>query len=363
MAYRSVDRVPNWEAGAWPQTVRRWRAESAEARELPADWFPGCPALGLDRRQFIPFNGQAVPPFAREVLEEDEHTQVVRDELGRVRRALKDGAVGEARVSMDTYLRFAVQDMDDWRRVKRRFTPGDPRRYSGGGAPANGDGTTDADPVIFGPNTQTKGFYWIARDLLGTEGLSYAWYDQPQLMEDMMTFWGDFLIESMRPVLQARSVDYICLAEDLAMRSGPLLGPDTYRRFIYPHLQRVIGFAKTHGVRYVCIDTDGNPEPLIPMMLDAGVDALWPLERTADQDPARLRQTFGRSLRLWGGVDKRALAQSPAAIDAHLRTLRPLIEDGGYIPTVDHTVPPDVSWSNFQHYLKQKDRLLNGEFG
>ncbi|MCD6290283.1 MAG: hypothetical protein J7M34_07250 [Anaerolineae bacterium] len=94
------------------------------------------------------------------------------------------------------------------------------------------------------------------------------------------------------------------------------------------------------------------------MMMDAGVDVLWPLERAAGQDPVRLRRKFGRALRLWGGVDKRVLAQGPEAIDKHLRELAPLVEEGGYIPTVDHTVPPDVSWDHFRYYMERKERLL-----
>ena len=95
-------------------------------------------------------------------------------------------------------------------------------------------------------------------------------------------------------------------------------------------------------------------------MMDAGVDVLWPLERAADQDPVRLRHKFGRSLRLWGGVDKRVLAQGPDAIDEHLKALRPLIKEGGFIPAVDQTVPPDVSWAHFRHYMERKVQLLSG---
>jgi uroporphyrinogen-III decarboxylase len=196
---------------------------------------------------------------------------------------------------------------------------------------------------------------------MGTENLSYAWYDQPGLVNDMMESRADFLIESARSILEQTTLDYMCLNEDFAMKSGPLLSPATFKEFIFPRLKRVIEFYKSHGVRYVCIDTDGNPEPLIPLMLDAGVDAIWPLERSADQDPLRLRKKYGRSLRLWGAVDKRVLAQGPEAIDAHLRTFIPLIEEGGFIPTVDHTVPPDVSWPNFQHYMESKVKLLRGE--
>ena len=75
------------------------------------------------------------------------------------------------------------------------------------------------------------------------------------------------------------------------------------------------------------------------------------------------RRRFGKTLRLWGGVDKRVLTQSREAIRTHLREFIPLIEEGGFIPTVDHTVPPDVPWENFRYYMEMKQALLQGDFG
>ncbi len=362
MEYKPVDQVPNWEAGVWPQTQVRWEAEGLDPGQFHWDWFPGEAALGMDPREFIPFKGMMVPEFEEEILEEDERTVTYRGPLGRVRRALKEGSIGSARMSMDQYIRFPVETMEDWGEVKKRLNPRDQRRYEPNWRVLRVEGWRKrAHPLIFGPNCSTLGFYWLARDLMGTEGLSYAFFDQPTLVHDIMEFQADFLIEAARPILESTTIDYVCFNEDLAMKSGPLISPRLYREFVFPRLRRVVEFYKSHGVRYVCIDTDGNPEPLIPMMLDAGVDALWPLERAADQDPLRLRKTYGRSLRLWGAVDKRELAKGPEAIEAHLRTLIPLIEEGGFIPTVDHTVPPDVSWSNFQYYMEAKMRLLRGE--
>ncbi|MBM3214684.1 hypothetical protein FJZ36_07195 [Candidatus Poribacteria bacterium] len=77
----------------------------------------------------------------------------------------------------------------------------------------------------------------------------------------------------------------------------------------------------------------------------------------------RLRKQFGKDLRLWGAVDKREIAKGPAAIDAVMRELAPMIEDGGFIPTLDHTFPPDISWDNFAYYMEQKERLLTGAWG
>ena len=134
----------------------------------------------------------------------------------------------------------------------------------------------------------------------------------------------------------------------------------TFKEFIFPHLKRLVEFFKSNGTRYIILDTDGNCEALIPLFMDAGVDCIWPLERASDMDPVRLREKYGRQLRLWGGVDKRELAKDTKAIDDHLRHLAPLVEAGGFIPTVDHTVPPDVSWGNFCHYMERKRALLGG---
>ena len=262
-------------------------------------------------------------------------------------------------MSMDTYLRFAVNTPEDWPAIKQRYMAGLDRLSTDWESRVAGWQRRSV-PLIFGPNCSTLGFYWWGRELMGTEGLSYAWYDLPALMHEMMEFWADFLIESARPILARTTLDYVTLNEDLAMKTGPLLAPETYREFILPRLKRVVAFFKGHGTRYFCIDTDGNPEVIVPMFMDAGVDVLWPLERAADQDPVRLRRKFGKSLRLWGGVDKREIAKGAVAIRAHLRQLRSLVEEGGFVPTVDHTVPPDVGWGEFQCYLVEKEKLLVG---
>ena len=91
MEYQPVDRVPNWELGVWPQTVDTWEEEDPETRKLHYQWFPGEVSLGMDPKEFIPFQPNMIPPFDEETLAEDERTITFRDSLGRVRKALKEG--------------------------------------------------------------------------------------------------------------------------------------------------------------------------------------------------------------------------------------------------------------------------------
>jgi uroporphyrinogen decarboxylase len=106
-----------------------------------------------------------------------------------------------------------------------------------------------------------------------------------------------------------------------------------------------VDFFRGHGVKHVVVDSDGDPTLLIPLLLDAGVDTILPIERASDVSPREWRRRFGRQ-----------------AIRAHLREFIPLVEEGGFIPTVDHTVQPGVSWDNFRQYMEAKKALLAGEF-
>jgi len=52
------------------------------------------------------------------------------------------------------------------------------------------------------------------------------------------------------------------------------------------------------------------------------------------------------------------LAKGKKAIDEELERLHPLVEKGGYIPMVDHRVPPDVSFENYLYYIEKKKEIL-----
>ena len=363
MEFRKTDRVPNWEVGVWPQTKDRWEKEGLDSRLLSWDWFTGEDYFNLDNREFIPINLGMLPEFPEQVIESNGKYEVIRNSRGIVTRALVEGSVGKSRMSMDQYISFPVETMQDFEALKKRYIAGQSARYEQGWKEFRLQGWKNRSHVLIaGRNCSTLGFYWRAREWMGTENLSYALYDDPELCDSMMEFNADFTIEMLRPVLNEIAVDYIFINEDMAMKSGPLLSPQHYKRYIFPHMRRLVDFIKSKGVPYVIVDTDGNSEPLISLLLEAGMDGIWPIERAAESmDPVFLRAKYGRALRLWGAVDKRCIAAGGKTIDDHLRKMIPLIEKGGFIPTVDHTVPPDISLEKFIYYMKQKSKLLRGE--
>ncbi len=364
MDHAPANRAPSWELGIWPQTQDRWLSEGMPDDKLLGDWFSGVDAgrentVGLDVREFVPVHMGMAPPFEHRVLEKTDRYEVVQDGSGIVRKALVEGTVRGGRSSMDQYLRFPVETVADLRDLKKRYDPGDMNRY-----PRNWResiaGWNERDHVLVLGRNCCTGFYGVARAWMGTENLCLAIHDDPALCEETFEFIADFVIEVTTPIVEEVDFDYFNFFEDMAFKTGPLMSPRSFRELVFPHYRRAIDHLKRHGVRYVSLDSDGNTETLIPQFLEMGVDVHWPFERAADMDPVRIKAQYGSDLRIWGGVDKRDIAQGPAAIDRALHELAPLMETGGYIPALDHTFPPDISWPNFCHYMEQKQRLLDG---
>ena len=148
-------------------------------------------------------------------------------------------------------------------------------------------------------------------------------------------------------------MDAFLFWEDMAYKTAPLISPDHARGYMLPRYRKVVDYLTGRGVPLIGLDSDGRIDSLIPVWLDAGINVLFPFEVQAGMDVLKVRKEYGRGLRLWGGVDKRALAKGPSAIDAELLRLGPLIDEGGYIPHTDHTIPPDVSYENYCYYMKR----------
>ena len=106
------------------------------------------------------------------------------------------------------------------------------------------------------------------------------------------------------------------------------------------------------------VDTDGDVTRLVPWLLDNGVEGVLPLERQAGVDGMFLRNQFP-NLRMIGHYNKMVMPHGEDAMRAEFERLGPLMQSGGFIPSVDHQTPPGVSLENYRIYL----RLLNEYMG
>ena len=346
MRYEPVDRPILWEWGPWNATIRRWQKEGG---------FEGNPPeyLECDHRESAGVYTGFVPGFERQIIKDDGRTVTYINEKGQLLRDMHN-----AEESMSEFIDYPVKNRADWERLIERMNPDSPERY-----PADWTelvkrwNTSCTAPVHIGSG-RDDGLFSYIREIMGVERALYLLYDDPGLAHDIMEYRTEFMMRLMERALREAKPDWVIFWEDMAYRTASLISPAMFREFMLPRYKRLAEFIMSFGVEIIFVDTDGHVEELIPLFLEAGIRGLYPMEVNAGMDVARLRKKFGRELLMYGGIDKRALAAGPDAIDAELARCIPVALEGGYVPTVDHSLPPDISYANFQYYWRHKKEML-----
>ncbi len=347
MHYEPCDRCPWWEMWYWEETLDRWHKEG-----LPEDVHLAR-FLGVDHREHAPVSLGLIPGFKRETLEETDDYEIFRRTDGVVCRQFK-GDMGQR---MPQWLRFPMETRDDWENViKPRLDPHSPTRYPMRWEDLKRMWAGRDYPLAIGGGS----IYGWLRNWMGIEGICKALYDDPEWVHEMMDYIADFVVAVVHRAVTEVQFDYVTMWEDMAYKAGPHISPRMFREFMLEPYKKVTSEFHAHGVDLIFVDSDGDSSLLMPLWLEGGVTGYYPIERASGMDAPTLRKAHGRQLRLIGGIDKRAMAAGPAAIEAELANVAPLVADGGYIPWCDHLVPPDVSFENYMYYLtRMKEMTLN----
>ncbi len=352
-----------WGAFLWDETVERWKQEGWDGTPLD-DYFE------LDRLVRVdPWYGP-VPEFKHEVIAEDAETITYINHEGIVMREFKQ----HHDMSMPQFVKFPVETEAEFEKfaaerlalhADQRLSPEWKAMVASGRVQAAvGKGDLRADEQVAArhapPDEQWPrkcwadrwgGFFGALRNMLGVQNLCMAFYDQPRLIERMMEERAERLIEITAAVLKHTRFEVFWFWEDMAYNGGPLVGPALFRKFAFRHYQRVCDWLRRQGIPHIGLDSDGDIRSLIPLWLDAGIDHLWPFEVQSGMDVVAIRHQYGRRLAIMGGIDKRVLSRGGDAMRREVDRVMPLVEQGGYLPELDHSVPPDVSWKNFCDYI------------
>ena len=120
MEYKPVDKVPNYEAGVWMQTVDVWQKEGLDISKVNWDWFTGDDYFAMDKRWFFPVHLGLIPAFEYKILEKTDRYEIFQDSEGRTRKALIEGTVYGSRMCMDEFMQFPVETIEDFRQMKKR---------------------------------------------------------------------------------------------------------------------------------------------------------------------------------------------------------------------------------------------------
>jgi len=344
MHYQSVDRCFNMEFGYWDENFTEWDLfrDHGIANNDEADVF-----FNFDEIKMVGVRGWMDPHFPEKIIEIKGDVKIIQNRDGLLAEIPLDG-----HDTIPHYLKSSVVTPDDWHIVKEeRFGLG--RKMD-----------IEAIKKMHPENrTYPLGIHCASmigniRDMLTFEGLAYAIYDYPEMVEDMVERCCVLVEESLVQILPHVSFDYAAGWEDICFKNGPIVPVPFFRDVVAPRYKRINKLLKQYGIDLWYIDCDGDVRPILPYFLESGVNCLFPFEVMGCAHPGELLDQYRGELRIMGGFDKIQLGAGRAAIKKYMETLLPYVERGGYIPFCDHRCPPNVDPRDYLYYLELKKSMF-----
>lgn len=166
----------------------------------------------------------------------------------------------------------------------------------------------------------------------GLENILTDVITEPGFVEKLLMCLTDYIMETMRILFDRCEFDGIGVSDDYGAQNGMLMSPDAWRVLIKPRLQDIYSFARTND-RTIFHHSCGSIKPVIPDLIDIGLDILHPVQPEA-MDVYGLKREFGRDLTFCGGLGTQELIpySSPDRIREEIKKLKnELGKGGGYI--------------------------------
>ena len=343
--FKPVDHPPLIVPGSWPSTRKRWEREGLPKGVDLYDYFKLPPF----KMRHIGIETVLYPPFEEKILERTEEYVIKINHNGAKVKNFKDED------SMPEFLEYPIKGPESLGWLREKLDPATPGRIKAGWL-EEAERMRANDELVFCNGGMYFGFI---NERMGSEALLMAYYDTPDLIHEVNELQCRLSEQALKLSLSKFKLDAIGYHEDMAYKNGSMISMDMFKEFMLPYYKRSVKIAHEHGIDIHWLDCDGNIYELIPLWLDCGINCLLPLEVAAGMDVPRLRKEYGHRLLMIGGFDKRILAAGKPEIKRELERLRPVMEEGGYIPEIDHGVPPDVSWENLCYYVE----TLKGIYG
>jgi uroporphyrinogen decarboxylase len=326
------------------------------------DWYEAvCDHLGVQ----IPQGGwghcgadfRMIPHFEEKVIEHQGGHLIVQDWKGNVCRISDEFDLTYLRHAKDfvtrSWIRCPVETREDWEQMKTRYRADAPGRVPEDmlqrcrGFHQVGDAVTVA---LAGP-------FWQMREWCGFEGLCLMMIQEPELVDEMATFWLEFVSGVLDRIFAQVTPDRLFIGEDMAYKEKAMISPEMVSRWCMPCWSHWARQARRAGCRLVEVDSDGYVGELIPLWIQSGINVTSPLEVAAGNDLPVFRSQYGRRIAYRQGVDKRAMAAGGKTLTNEMERLEPVARAGGYVPGCDHGIPSNVSWPNFLDYCRQLARM------
>jgi uroporphyrinogen decarboxylase len=345
LSHREADRVPRFES-FWPETVPTWYSQGLEVGTDLADLFD-YDVMGAGW-----VSHEAQPGYLKTIDETDEWW-ARKDGNGAILRYWKHKS------GTPEHVAFTVDTREKWEAHKRLMLD----------APAGARVDTFSTlRRMYEARAKGRWFCWTgveayetAKDIFGHELLSIIMIDEPEWAKDIFDTEAEIAVRVLDHLEKSGvKFDGGWIYGDIAYNHAPFFSPRMYREQIMPAHARQVAWFKDRGMP-VIYHTDGDFRPILPMLIEAGVDCFQPLEAKAHIDLRELKPKYGDKVALMGNIDVMVLiTNDKAQIEAEVAAKIPMAKKcGGYIYHSDHSIPPMVTWETYQFLMSLVDQYGN----
>jgi len=188
--------------------------------------------------------------------------------------------------------------------------------------------------------------------------------ERPDFIRNIIEKIGESFLKLVREIPKHAVIGAVVLADDSAYRSGTMLPPDFLRENIFPWYKKYARILHEAGIP-VIFHSDGNLMEVIPDIIDAGIDALHPIEPEA-MDILEVKRRFGDRLCIIGNISLAGVLARGTPEDvkkearARMEALAPL---GGYCLSSSNSIPPNVPIENFLAMIEAVHQYNREKFG
>ena len=245
-----------------------------------------------------------------------------------------------------------VSNMDDYLRVRPSFFPDHSAAIESMRPWA--ERQAEGEAVVW---ATLEGFFWFPRTLMGFTKISLAFYDQPELLHQINEDLCQFNLGLLDQIEKACVPAFFTIAEDMSYNNGPMISEQVFNEFLTPYYRRIVPRMQEMNAK-VLVDTDGDVTMMVPWLMREGIDGVLPLERQAAVDGLAMRQQFPK-LCMVGHFNKMVMDKGEEAMREEFERLLPLMQSGGFIPSVDHQTPPHVTMEQYLVFRRLLDEYTS----
>ncbi|MDD5598855.1 MAG: uroporphyrinogen decarboxylase family protein, partial [Victivallaceae bacterium] len=288
--------------------------------------------------------------FENEIIEEDEETILERDGNGAILRRHKlHNATPE-------HVDFLVKDRKGWEEhIKPLLRPGRDRINFAEYRQLRNDAAGKGRFYYLGGTN----VFELMHPVCGHEYMLMGMGLDPDWIKDMVETYSELVINLMEILFaEEGKPDGVWFYEDMGFKGRPFMSLDMYREMIQPGHKKTIDFVHSLGLP-VIMHSCGYIEPLLPGIIESGVDCLQVIEVKAGMDLLKLKREFGDKLVFCGGMDARHLAANDIdAVRSELHEKIPAVKVGyGYILHSDHSIPTDCNYETYRYFVDEGLKL------